>query len=182
MKIFAQNEYAINKMIESEEWTQSILNSPNAIKGLDSSSPITVPKMTSNTAPSGEAFASSYYSGYPAWKAFNQSTEDYWGIAAGLPYKNQYIGYDFESPIWVYKIESWVSNGKQNTDYVIEASNDKTNWTIIKNGLHQGGGKITIIPDNYQVKYRYYRLKFLSEIAQSGTGNTIVQSLQFYGK
>ena len=74
-----------------------------------------------------------------------------------------------------------MSNGKQNTDYVLEASNDNSNYTIIKDGLHQGGGNVTIIPNNYNQKYRYYRIRMLSSVAQSGSGNTIVSYLRFYG-
>ena len=180
--LFVSNEYAMNKMIENSGWTQEILNSEMAIGVLDNSNPSKVPTMTSNTAPSGEAFASSAYSGYPAYQAFNGSSSGYWGVGAGLSYKDQYIGYDFVNPIWVYKIETQFAIGKQDTDYVIEASNDKENWDIIKDNLHESGNKETIIPNNYNKKYRYYRLRMLSEVVQSGSGNTVITLLQFYGK
>ena len=56
---------------------------------------------------------------------------------AGISYKDQYVGYDFVEPVWVYKIRLNMTKGKQDTDYVIEASNDKSSWNIIKDGLHQ---------------------------------------------
>ncbi len=186
MKKFASNSYAMNKMIENSDWTNDILNSEIAISALDESNPIIVPTMTSNNSPSGEAFASSEYRDssayYPAWYAFS-SIKSYWCVGAYSSYKNQYVAYDFgeEKNVWVYKIVANVTDGKQNTYYVIEGSNDKTNWDTLTDQIYQGSEK-TIIPNNYNKKYRYYRLKFLSENKHSGTGNTVVYDLQFYGK
>ena len=55
------------------------------LKLLDSTNPIKVPTMTSNTTPSGEAFASSEYSAtYTSYKAFSIETNQYWSV--GLEY------------------------------------------------------------------------------------------------
>lgn len=183
MKRFASNEYAMNKMIDDTNWRNAILSNNTAIAGLDASNPTTVPTMTSNTTPSGEAFASSFYSGYPAWNAFDNVLSTYWGVGQGLSYENQYVGYSFDTPIWLYKTVAFVSNGKQDTDYVIEASNDKSNWVILKDGLHQKGSKETIISNSSNSqKYQHYRLRLLSTVAQSGSENTIIPYIQFYGK
>ena len=86
MKLFASNSYAMDKMIENDSWRNAILTSNTAIAALDASNPIKVPTMTSNTTPSGEAFASSAYTGYDAWKAFVDTgwgtNNNYWGVAA----------------------------------------------------------------------------------------------------
>ena len=86
MKLFASNSYAMNKMIDSDDWRNAILTNNTAIAGLDASTPIKVPTMTSNTTPSGEAFASSAYTGCDAWKAFvkNGQANLYWGVAARI--------------------------------------------------------------------------------------------------
>ena len=39
-----------------------------------------------------------------------------------------------------------------------------------------------ISSNNNKTKYKHYRLRMLSDIAQSGSGNTIIPYLQFYGK
>lgn len=171
---FCSNKERLNEALTNINYTNIFLTNSNAIKALDNCSP-TISTTTS------KAFASSYYSGFPPSNAFDSDTASYWGPTANISYKNQYIGYDFGEEVWVYKIIIIMSDGKQNTDYVIEASNDKTNYTIIKDGLHQGGGTKTIIPNNYNQKYRYYRIRMLSSIAQSGSGNTIVSHLRFYG-
>lgn len=183
MEIIINNEESLNKILSNSEWTSGILKSQNSIDALDSSNPIAVPTMKSNTSPSGEAFASSAYSGYPAYMAFDNNDSSYWGVAANQSYKNQYIGYDFGKAIWVYKVEITFLTGKQDTDFVVEASNDKDGtWTIIKDGLHESSQKQTIIMNNYNNKYRYYRIRLLSEVFQSGAGNTVILGLQFYGK
>lgn len=183
MKKFASNEYAMNKMIADTDWRNAILSDDTAIAGLDASNPTTVPIMTSNTTPSGEAFASSYSDAFPAWNAFDNVLSTYWAVGQGLSYKNQYVGYSFDTPIWLYKTVAFVSNGKQDTDYVIEASNDKSNWVIIKDGLHQKSSKETIISNsNNSQKYQHYRLRMLSTVVLSGDGNTVIPYLQFYGK
>ena len=86
MKLFASNSYAMNKMIDSDDWRNAILTNNTAIAGLDASTPIKVPTMTSNTTPSGEAFASSEYTSYSlswvSWKAFvDTGWTNYWSLA-----------------------------------------------------------------------------------------------------
>lgn len=183
MESVINNSKIFNKILMNSKWTSGMLKSNISIESLDSSNPVVVPTMKSNTSPSGETFASSAYSGCNAYKAFDNDDADYWAVAEGLSYKDQYIGYDFVTPIWVYKVEIKFIKGKQDTDFVIEASNNRNdNWTIIKSGLHESSEKQTIIMNNYNQKYRYYRVRLLSNIPQSGSGNTVIQRLQFYGK
>lgn len=52
----------------------------------------------------------------------------------------------------------------------------------LKDELHQGGGTKTILPNNYNQKYRYYRVRMLSSISQSVAGNTGISYLRFYAK
>lgn len=173
---FCSDSNRLNNVITNPLYVPIILSNSKAITALDNCSP----KVSTTTS---NAFASSAYSGFPASNAFDNDTSSYWGVAANLSYKNQYVGYDFGEEVWLYKMVINMSNGKQNTDYVLEGSNEKTqNYTIIKDGLHQGGGTLTIIPDAYTEKYRYYRVRLLSSVAQSGSGNTIVSYLRFYAK
>ena len=58
---------------------------------------VSVPVMTSNTAPYGEASASSIYSSsYDAYKAFDNNTNNWWSSATNQV-TNQYIRYKFNS-------------------------------------------------------------------------------------
>ena len=177
------NSTTVNSIISNSIYTNLILNDNNAINALDNSNPI----VSTDTS---KAIYSSYYAStcdatsqcYPA-NAFDDRLDTYWNPAAGVSYLNQYIGYDFGEAVWVYKMIINMGDGKQNTDYVLEASNDRNgDYVILKDGLHQGGGTKTILPNNYNQKYRYYRIRMLSSIAQSGSGNTIVSYLRFYAK
>lgn len=188
-EIFLNNNNLLNKILYNSKWTTSILANEKVIDILDSSNPVTTPIMSSNNSPSGEVIFSSAYSGYPAYKAFDKdlSASSYWSVGPGLSYKNQYIGYCFDNEIWVYKFDiqfptSW--QGRQDTDFVVEAANDKNSesWDIIKSGLHESTTKQTIIMDNYNKKYKCYRVRLLSEIAQYGSNNTVIYELEFYGK
>ena len=177
------NSTTVNNIVNNSTYTDLILNNNNAITALDNSNPIV-------STDTNKAIYSSYYAStcdptsqcYPA-NAFDDRLDTYWNPAAGVSYLNQYIGYDFDEPVWVYKMVINMGNGKQNTDYVLEASNDKNgDYVILKDELHQGGGTKTIMPNNYNQKYRYYRVRMLSSIPQSGSGNTIVSYLRFYAK
>ena len=138
MKELGLNEYATNKLIQNDEWRTAALASSNAIAGLDESNPITIPTMTSNTAPSGTAFASSTnnYTGSAPYRVMDGSTsgEDYWLPAYGAEYKDQYVGYSFTKAIWPYKIYIKVSTGKQGVYWIVEATNnldDNNSWVTI---------------------------------------------------
>lgn len=172
----------MDEIISNSTYTNFIFNNNNSIIALDNSNPLVsndTSKVIYNTQYDSTWSAASAVSGVgPGWTA-----------GPGVSYKDAYVGYDFSTEVWVYKIIIGVSFGKQDTDYVIEASNDNVNYTILKDGLHQdtsgdtlNGTIRTIIPNNYNTKYRYYRVRFLSEIAQSGSGNTVLKPLKFYAK
>lgn len=172
----------MTKIINNSTYTNYILSHNDAIKILDISDPII------STDTSKVFYSSQYDNNWSAASAFGASGSG-WTAGSGISYKDQYVGYDFGEAVWVYKIVTKVSNGKQNTDYVLEGSNDKTdNYVVIKDGLHQEGDGVlvgtekTIIPNNYHTKYRYYRIRFLSDVAQSGSGNTVLNYLRFYAK
>ena len=107
MAAVAASETAMTAVIASSAACTAIRNSATAITALDNSSPITVPKMTSNTAPSGKANASSIANAtLEAWRAFNKinpSASDAWVSATGSS-TNQWIEYEFTSPVWVYRL------------------------------------------------------------------------------
>ena len=192
MKELGLNEYATNKLIQNDEWRTAALASSNAIAGLDESNPITIPTMTSNTAPSGTVFASSENSAWSqtALRVFdgNTSGDDYWDPAIGATYDNQYVGYSFTSAMWPYKLNVRVSSGKQNAYYIIEATNnmnDTSSWIPISEEFT--GGTYTFKNNsNSGTKYQHYRIRCTrttgSTSTQSGGNNSVIHMLQIYGK
>ena len=96
-----------------------------------------VPTMTSNTAPYGEASATTIYSSdYPAWRAFDSSmsTNGWSPTAAGSATSKIY--YHFTDPVLLKKVKiagrstAGTGSSKYYSGYII-ASNDGENWSTI---------------------------------------------------
>lgn len=104
-----------------------------------------IPKMTSNTTPSGEVIFSSQYKSLPryAWKAFNNTnidTDDAWLNDDGVEPRKGWLGYDFKTPkvIQKYSITSQNAVGEESTavkrcpkDWTFEGSNNGVDWTVL---------------------------------------------------
>lgn len=171
------NQNVFNEILKESNYTSYILE--NSIDVLDSSDL----KLTS--ASNNNIFGSSQYTNGAINNAFSKD-ENYWAPKTNNSYNGEYLGYDFGKDVWVYKVLAEVSGGKQNADYVLEGSKDNETYVVIKDGLHQEGTAWdnhptkTIIPNNYNTKYRYYRIRFTTDAVQSGSGNTVVYYLKFY--
>lgn len=126
-----------------------------------------IPTMTSNTTPSGLAFASSIYSAtFDAWYAFNKKDDNEgWAMRTG---STSYIGYGFTTPkrIIKYAIRSGNIPAELPKSWTLSGSNDSTNgadgtWTVID---RQTGQTWTTIYTEieYTVQspgvYKFYRL------------------------
>ena len=148
-----------------------------------------VPTMTSNTAPEGEAFASNEYgSGYEAYKAFDLNVSTNWGTTENKRI-DAHIGYHFVNPVKVKKIYMLAvnSNGSSTCrfkDFVIEASNNGTNYEVLYSGTYSittsanEGNIYTLSNDD---AYLYYRVRQLGDnyTTHNSTG---LFTLQFYGE
>ena len=60
--------------------------------------PVSIPDMTSNSAPSGTASASNSYSGRNPWHAFDRDTSTFWTQSTQNS-TNQWVAYDFGFPV-----------------------------------------------------------------------------------
>jgi hypothetical protein len=92
---------------------------------------IATPKMTSNTTPSGIAFASSTAGGGTAWGVFDQNRGTYWqsgGTNSG------FVGYQFPSGkiIKQYAIFTAATIGNNPKDWTFQGSNDGSTYTTIE--------------------------------------------------
>lgn len=179
-------------------WISAILNSNNAIEGIDETNPITVPIMTDNKSPYGEALASSEGPSYAAWKAFNgtiSSNFDAWFPVEGTEETVSWIQYKFPNPILVYKF--FIQNRYyQYPTYVnalhefsLLASLDGTNWDNLGNYINNKSYSTesdTYIVQNISKRYLYYRIQIKNGMYTDGTvyPNPFVAigRLQFYGK
>ena len=90
-----------------------------------------IPVMTSNTAPSGVAFASSSFGWdyYQPWNAFNQDGDaSCWLANAPIP---QQIGYQFTETMEVYSYAVMNRGNGNPVGWDFQGSNDGSNWTTL---------------------------------------------------
>ena len=147
-----------------------------------------VPVMTSNTAPYGEAFTSTFTTNYEGYKAFDNNVETNWG-STHEGRANAYIGYKFNTPTnvteaWIIAQHSDMKDACRLKEFVIEASNDGTNYTPIYSDTYATtssntiGNTYTFDNPNY---YLYYRVRQVGD-NYSAAYSTAIRTIQFYGR
>ena len=138
-----------------------------------------IPKMTSNTTPSGIAFASSEWSSsYQAWKAFDQestSDTDRWASVVG---DNGWIAYGFIYPTVIKQL--FIRGSYSTPGSIFQGSYDGVNWINIGDSftVPAVGQTILLNYSNNDTAYSYYR-RYLGP-SQSG-GNNTISNIQLYG-
>lgn len=147
---------------------------------------VSVPKMTSNTAPYGEVYASGRYSAdYDSWMAFNNIASPNGWLPSAF---GQYVSYKFVSPIKVKKAKVMITDLDSNTRVIkdnvkVQASNDGVTWIDVSNVFTTSGCKIyEYIPVDTNGKYyTYYNLIVLSSSSGHEPTHGYGWKVQFYG-
>lgn len=152
---------------------------------------VSVPVMTSNTAPYGEAIYSSEHSTNGAWHAFDNDDTTLWG--ATLAATNNYVGYEFNNLTKLSMVDVLFRQGVSSSGYFVPERTFKvqgyTNdeWvdigtiTVPQSPTSTTTKRIILdtISDNACEKFRIFCADALSN---SGANYTLtVCSLQFYG-
>ncbi|WP_167433915.1 discoidin domain-containing protein [Paenibacillus silvae] len=130
-----------------------------------------IPKMTSNTAPSGIVSASSIYSSaYDAWYAFNQTNDQGW--ASNGTSTSQWLCYKFANPVAISQYTLTSRNSGTSSDLLqtpknwrFEASNDGSNWIKIDerdNITNWGVAEKRVFTFYNNIKFLYYRIYCVS--------------------
>lgn len=145
---------------------------------------VSVPKMTSDTAPWGEVKASSVYSGRQAYYAFNGSIPDY-GYETRFWYTEnageQWIQYDFERLVRIKKYTFNIFTNDENHTVQLVGSKDGVAWFDLENEKHTvnatsiNGGNYAFDID-VENEARYIRIK-----ATHGSRGVAMAAIQFYG-
>ena len=89
MNAIGSSDYACELLLANSSWLNSIANSAYVENVLN----VKVPTMTSDTTPSGVCSASSIYTGYPAYYAFDNNNSTRWN--SNNSESTSYIGYEF---------------------------------------------------------------------------------------
>lgn len=181
MTYIGANNYCANKLLADSTWCAAICNSTYFEKVLTTK----VPTMTSNTTPSGEAFATSVYSdGYAAWHAFDNITSEYW--ASKSPnVVNCGLGYKFTSAVSVHRIAITDRGGNTSNvkNFKLQYLNSSNQWVDANNGAFvnsQTSGTKIFAPATSVTKSTQWRIWITSNYG--ATGETDVSGLQFYGR
>jgi len=178
MRLLGMYDYACDALLSDSTWASAIADSTYWASVLD----VTVPTMTSNTTPSGTAFANAESgASYAAWKVFDKNDSTFWADNTKTTiFSNLYVGYTFtEAKI----IKSFYVKFETNTvscTYKLQGSNDGINWTDIGNTNTLLDGYTFVDNDT---AYTSYRLFIVTEtINSAGYNGGRVLTLQFYGR
>jgi hypothetical protein len=170
-------DYCSCALLGNSTWASAIAGSSYVDSVLNASVPI----MTSNTAPSGECFASDTYipETYGAWKAFDKSNSTWW--SSNYVVANSYIGYKFPSAVQVVRVMIHTYHENYATSVKLQGSNDG-----FVSDTHDIDTLTITTPDtdlyfavSNSDKYLYYRL--LTVTGSSGATNINYKEIQFYG-
>lgn len=180
MTYIGLNDYCANKLLADSTWLEAICNSPHFEKVLT----VKIPTMTSNTAPSGEAFGSQCYdntSTYTWYKAMDKDDNTCWHSIGNL--STAQLGYDFGKQVIVKKILLKNRNDSSTTSapktFSLEGYNG-TSYVKIQdftNDNNNKGAETTYIVNNDE-SYSKYRLNITSSYSSS----YVLGELQFYGR
>ena len=145
---------------------------------------VKVPRMTSNTAPSGEASASSVQSGYPAWKAFNKDAITVQGWTSTSP-TDAWIAYDFGKEVKVNAIDivpyrQLNNNQLRVKDFILQGYNGN-GWKDIYNDTFPNDSVNKLFSFINNMSCTIYRLYVKNNYA-TNNGSIIINELQFYGR
>lgn len=158
---YDKNQGGINKFLITTEDNSAYSLVPSETIDL-------VPKMTSNTAPSGQVIYRNYYSSNYPWYVFNKSTAGHWSPPSGN-IVNQYVGYTFPEKQIVNRYSVQFTNsssfGAAPKEWRLEASSDGLDWITIDTQTDQTNWSTlesrTFDIDN-TTPYLSYRIYFLS--------------------
>lgn len=182
MNLLGQYDTACDALLSDSTWASAIANSTYA----DSVISTLVPKMTSNTTPSGTAFANSIYnSTYDAYTAFDNNASTFWCSSQAGTVSDIYVGYIFPSGTKVCKASVTFSNSVQSASYKIQISNDTTTgtdgtWTDASSSETSTTSADIILTDTSS--NIGFRLFIGAQSIASGYPGGRVATLQFYGR
>ena len=179
MSLIGKYDYCSNALLSNATWAEAICKSEYFEEVLN----VSVPKMTSNTAPSGEVSAESYYNNnYVPWRAFNGSLNDGWAALGDK--QDTWIQYKFDTVVKINKASIYdrtsVSGVKKH--YKIQGSNDGTNWTDLASITVHIGQTWEDVSFGNTTSYIYYRAYFVGSESTHAQGYGTGTNIQFYGR
>lgn len=183
MTYIGLNNYCANKLLADATWCNAIWNSTYKTSVLN----VSVPIMTDYTTPSGEVIESGHRTDLPdaaGWYAFgNQPSSRGW-FSQNSGSTDTYLGYVFDDDVRLVAVvisphTSPNTNSILRDTGYIQGSNDSFVTSDTLDTIAVGSyTDLTVVTPNNK-KFRSIRL-FASR--GSGTNNTVIRQLQFYGR
>jgi len=178
ISLTTNNYYLQYELVETEKLnTGASYTSVTELQFYGRELKVSVPTMTSNTAPYGEASASVADSGYEAYKAFDGNNSTYWFKDGGV---GQWVQYDFKRPVRLTQLYA-MGYGVDNCFKDVEIYGvQNQNATKIADLTFENVASLQKKDVDSNVAYTGFRFKI---VADHGTViNNAVKTLQFYGK
>ena len=144
---------------------------------------ISVPTMTSDTAPWGKIIYSSQWDGgsSAARQAFSEANSPWYPSQSDSSGK-AYIGYVYPTPTRVRQVSFICHNGNQNEVCVVERSDDGERWEKASDEIQITVDNETKIQTVDAPPARYWRIRNVSgNIYIANQGGFILKKVQFYG-
>lgn len=158
----------------------ALINSPNAVDYMVRSTTwakgASVPAMTSDTTPSGVCSASSVYSGYPAWYAFDDNFSYYWNSANSGT--SDYIQYEFPQKVRVDRFKIIIENNSAAGFHNLTLSCGDTESDLVNHGNFtlEASTDLQMFEINADLNAKIFRLTSQAESGKYGC----VRLLNFY--
>lgn len=167
-------------------WYKFMTMCPVSLEAMDSVA-VTVPTMTSNTSPSGEASASNEgATSIQAYYAFDKNTgnSNYWGSHSSTN-APQWVQYEFTEEIELYSFEFFnVTDGSHSkaSEGYISVSTDGTNFEDVYTFTGLAAGTTHRIMLDKPARGKFVRITLTAENNTWDGGNCRVYEANFYGK
>ena len=175
MGYIGNNDYAADTLLADATWLEAIVNSEYIELVLN----VKVPSMTGYTTPSGQCFASSEYSGEPAWSPF-QGNGGQWSTSASNTSPG-YIGYKFTQAVQIKALYVKTRFTSGANTIKLQYSDDNSVWNdttavFTPTGSYPQETKMAV-ESNYG-EHLYWRLYYTANSASYKSTNKI----QFWGR
>lgn len=177
MRLLGMYDYACDALLSDSTWASAICNSTYFESVLN----VKVPTMTSNTAPSGEASASSSGSSYAPYKAFDGNQGTKWLASSN---GDGWLQYEFASAIRLARVELFIAKSVTNTSEYLESitgANDGAETTIFDTQtlINSSSQNVTtILPITHSGSYKKIKLN----LSIPNTVQAYADEVQFYGR
>jgi hypothetical protein len=179
MCMIGQYDVCCDALLGNSTWASAIVASAYVNSVLN----VSVPTMTSATAPSGTVISSGDYSvTYAAWKAFDGNDSTNWASTSPAVANTTNIGYKFANAVKIQCLKIKQNATNYFKKYKVQGSNDGFSSDVhdlTDTVTESSAGNTSVILIPYTTNYSDYRL--LCVEPSIANDNVAINTVQFYG-